>query len=224
MKKIFSEIYKKDSNLEKYWWYRLVRVCLLTFFVLLALTVTIILIVEPPVELLGKHNSHINNSLYSFTVNYEGKDINTIPKFIEQKGKFGILNNNKLTNKTGYLSSYDLGTESFCLKNLEKYSEGIAIKFSNESKIPLEEMKKKIEEDRALNPDRKCYLIGSNYEELKLENGVSKSLVNFRPNVIYYIEIIALVLIGSFLIFTIISLIYWGPVRYIIYGREDKKH
>ena len=122
------------------------------------------------------------------------------------------------------MSSYDLGTESFCLKNLEKYSEGIAIKFSNESKIPLEEMKKKIEEDRALNPDRKCYLIGSNYEELKLENGVSKSLVNFRPNVIYYIEIIALVLIGSFLIFTIISLIYWGPVRYIIYGREDKKH
>ena len=227
MKRIFTEIFKDEAHLERYWWYRLIRVIGLGFLSLIAIGVVVALMIEPPIGLLGRHNTHIKYSLHDYTQNYKGKDYdNTIPKFMAEKGEFGVLNNGKFVYKTSYLSKYDLGDKSFCLKSPEKYIDGLAeIVYKNAGSPTTSSVldaKKYIEEDLIKNPSRKCYFANSgiNFEDMQLQDSVSSSLVNFRPNILYYIEVVLIVSAGSFLLFTIVCLIYWGPIRYIIYGKN----
>ncbi len=225
MRKLFTQIFKDETHLERYWWYRLIRVLGIAFLGLIAIGAIVILIVEPPVGLLSKHNTHIKYSIYEYTQNYTGKDYeNTIPKFTAEKGSFGILNDGKFVYKTNYLSSYDLGDKSFCVNSPEKYIDGVAKRIyeiaGNPATSSIEEAKKYVEQDFIKNPSRKCYFIGSNFEDIQLKDNLSNSLVNFRPNIFYYFEVLLMVLVSAFLLFAVVCLIYWGPIRYIIYGKN----
>jgi len=228
MKKMFSKLREEDSDLAShYWWYRLIRVLALGFFVLIMIIVTIVLIVDAPTDLLGKHNIKIRSTLNSYTANYSGKDYeNTVPAFFAQKGDFGILHDGKIS----YVSSYSLYW-SFCLKSPSKYTDGIAeyiyknLPSNIQTATSIEDQKRFVKEDLERLPQRNCYFSPLTSElGLSETESLSKSIINYRPNFIFYIEMILLVTVSGIVamsvLFTVASLIYWGPVRYIMYGKN----
>lgn len=234
MKKI-TTIYKKTShwlfrdNLElgKYWWHRLIKVIFLSLFFLIAIGSYIALITDPDTELLSKNNISVKNTLYQFTENYKGEDYNnTIPKFFEQKGNFGVLKGNKIE----YVSSYSLG-KSFCIKAPEKYQDNIIkvlyedykSKLSYE-KTPesLEGFSNAIKNNIFEDTTRKCFLydISTYNEELKNIENLSSNIINYRPNIIFYIEATIVVLLIALLSFVLFALIYYRLILYIVYGNK----
>ena len=111
MKKIFFWLFQYNLELEKRWLHRLIKVVFLSIFSLVTITSFIAaLISEPDLLFFRKHNMIINNTLYQFTENYAGSDLeNTIPEFFEQKGIFGVL----IDNRVSYISLYSLGKSAF---------------------------------------------------------------------------------------------------------------
>lgn len=230
IKKICSWLFRDSLELNKKWWHRLIKVIFLSLFFLITIGSYVALIVDPDVELLSKHNIHINNTLYKYTENYTGKDYeNTIPSFFEQKGNFGLL----MDNKIQYISSYSVG-KSFCLKAPEKYQDNIMKLFYEDYKSKLgygikaesievfsNTLKYKIFEDKT----RKCFMydLSTTYDEyLKKITNLSASIINYRPNALFYIEAtiaISLIALVSFILF---ALVYYRLILYIVYGNKNK--
>lgn len=226
-KKISTWIFRDSLELSKHWWHRLIKVIFLSLFFLIAIGSYIALIADPDTELLSKHNVSVKNTLYQFTENYKGEDYdNTVPKFFEQKGNFGVLKGNKIE----YVSSYSLG-KSFCIKAPEKYQDNIIKIFYEDyksklsyGKIPesLEGFSNAIKNTIFEDTTRKCFMydISTYNEELKNIENLSSHIINYRPNVIFYIEATIVVPLIALLSFVLFALIYYRLILYIVYGSK----
>ena len=223
MKKIFTWLFRDSLELHKHWWHRLIKVVFISLFSLIVLGSFIASMFSPERSFFMEHNIHINNSLYGFTENYEGKDYeNTIPKFFEQDGYFGTLEKGKL----GYVSEYTLGN-SICIKTPEKYLDGISEilykdYINKTGTLSKSDFVARANEIFSEDTTRKCYLFDINKydkEIIKIEN-LSKHIINYEPNIVYYLEItIAQILIAviSFLFF---ALVYYRLILYIAFGNK----
>lgn len=227
LKKIFNWIFGKDVELSKHWWHRFIKISFLSLFLLITLGSFIAIISDPDRELLRKHNITVKNTLNQFTKDYNGLDYeNTVPIFFKQEDNFGLLINNKVE----YISEYSLGGESFCLKTPEKYLDGISKllynripkdtgkSFSAEQTLEwfTELTRKNFNEDTS----RKCYLSISD-EDLK-NTATSLKIINYKPNVFFYLEMSLMVLIIAFFVFVIFALIYYKLMMYIVYGNKKE--
>ncbi len=226
-KKIKSWLFRETLELDKKWWHRLVKVIFLALFFLIAVVSYIAIVADPDAGLLSKHNISVKNTLYQFTESYKGEDYdNTIPKFFEQKGRFGVW----VDNKIEYVSEYSLG-KSFCIKTPEKYQDNIVKIFYEDYKSKLgygktagsledfsDGVKNKIFEDAT----RKCFLydISTYNDELKNIENLSSNIINYRPNIIFYIEATIAVPFIALVSFIFFALIYYRLILYIVYGNK----
>lgn len=227
MKKISTWIFRDSLELSKHWWHRLIKVIFLSLFFLITTGSYIALIADPDTVLLSKHNVSVKNTLYQFTLDYKGEDYdNTIPKFFEQKGNFGVLKGNKIE----YISSYSLG-KSFCMKAPEKYQDSIIeiLYEAYKSKLNYGEMPEslvsfsdEIKTTLFENTTRRCFIydISTYNEELKNIEDLSGHIINYRPNVIFYIEATIAVPLVALLSFILFALIYYRLILYIVYGSK----
>lgn len=226
-KKISTWIFRDSLELGKHWWHRLIKVIFLSLFILVTIGSYIALIANPSAGLLSKHNILVKNTLYQFTENYKGEDYdNTIPKFFEQKGNFGLL----VDNKIKYISEYSLG-ESFCLKTPEKYLDGISkLMYTNLSleagkSFPKEETQEWFSEEVIKNfyedTTRKCYFFDvDEYSDIKEVEHLSEKIINYRPNALFYLEAIVGVSLIALVSFILFALIYYRLILYIVYGNK----
>lgn len=227
-KKIKSWLFRNNLELSKRWWHRLIKVVFLSLFFLIAVVSYIAVIYDPDIELLSKHNISIKNTLDQFTENYSGEDYeNTIPKFFEQKGKFGIL----IDNKVEYVSSYSLG-KSICVKEPEKHLDALSkVMYTNFPKIlgksfsqqqTLEWFTEEIRKSFYQDTSRKCYLFDRDeYDENLIDTkNLSQKIINYRPNVFFYIEATILVPLIALISFILFALIYYRLILYIVYGNK----
>lgn len=227
-KKISTWIFRDNLELGKHWWHRLIKVTFLSLFFLVTIGSYIMVISYPnDTEFLSKHNIHINNTLLSYTENYIGEDSdNTIPKFFKQKGSFGIL----IDNKIEYISSY-VFNNSLCLKNPEKYLDNIAkalypkflssLTYQQAQNATLVEFSGVINKSFYDTPTRKCFInLDKTYENINKTKGVSASLINYRPNALFYIEATIAISLIALLSFVLFALIYYRLILYIVYGNK----
>lgn len=228
-KKISSWLFRDSLELHKKWWHRLIKVVFLSLFFLITIGSYIMVLSYPnDTELLSKHNIHINNTLYEYTENYVGEDYeNTIPKFFEQKGNFGLLINNKIE----YISSYLLG-KSFCVKAPEKYQDNILKIFYEDYKsklgygknaVSIEEFSNTVKSKIFEDATRKCFMYDLNtYDEnlKKIETNLSASIINYRANALYYIEATIAIPLIALLSFVLFALVYYRLILYIVYGNK----
>lgn len=228
-KKIKNWLFRESLELDKKWWHRLIKVVFLSLFFLITIVSYIMVILYPKdTGLLSKHNIHINNTLYKYTENYTGEDYeNTIPKFFEQKGNFGLL----IDNKIEYISSYSLDN-SFCIKNPEKYLDGISkilypdflrsLSYEKAQNASLEEFSKGISKLFYDDSTRKCFFVGlDKYDEnLKKPTHLSTSIINYRANTLYYIEATIAIPIIALLSFILSALVYYRLILYVVYGNK----
>lgn len=227
-RKIRSWLFRESLELNKKWWHRLIKVVFLSLFFLISIGAYILAISEIDEGYLSKHNISIKNTLYQFTENYTGDDYeNTIPKFFEQKGSFGVL----IENKVVYISEYSLG-KSFCLKTPEKYLEGISkIIYTNlpiktgksfSKDQTLEWFYKETEKNFYEDTTRKCYLFDVNEynNDIKDVENLSKKIINYRPNAVFYIEATVVISFIAFVFFILFALIYYRLILYIVYGNK----
>lgn len=223
--KLKSLLFRDNLELDKKWWHRLVKVIFLSLFFLISIVSYIAVVADPDTELLSKHNTSVKNTLYQFTENYKGEDYeNTIPKFFEQNGNFGVL----VDKKIEYVSSYSLG-KSFCLKTPEKYLDGIAkIIYTNiplktgksfSSTQTLEWFSKETEKNFYEDITRKCYLFDAN-DDIKNIEDLSKKIISYKPNAIFYIEATLLISLIALISFVLFALIYYRLILYIVYGNK----
>lgn len=224
-KSVLSWLFRDSLQLQKHWWHRLVKVIFLSVFFLVSIASYIAVISAPDRALMREHNITIKNSLYDFTANYTGGDSeNTIPKFFEQEGEVGVLVNKKIE----YISSYTLGN-SFCVKTPEKYKEAIVRLYYDDYKkglsygqtpAPLEGFSKLAQEKLFEDSTRKCFLYGLKDEDLKKIENLSKNIVNYKPNFIFYVEATIAIPIICILWFIFFALIYYRLFLYVIYGNK----
>ncbi|HPS21572.1 MAG TPA: hypothetical protein PLO44_02075 [Candidatus Paceibacterota bacterium] len=229
-KKAKAWLFRDGLELNKHWWHRLIKVIFLVLFFLITIGSYIMLISYPnDTELLSKHNIHINNTLYKYTENYNGEDYeNTIPKFFEQKGSFGVLLNNKIE----YISLHSLG-KSFCLKAPEKYQDNIIKIFYEDYKNQLgyKKIAMNIEDFSNITQDkifkdstRKCFINDSNIydKDFKEIKNLSANIINYRANALYYIEVAIIIPLMALVSFVLFALVYYHLILYIAYGNRKK--
>lgn len=228
MKKILSWIFRDNLELNKHWWHRLIKVVFISLFCLIVVSVYVIAVIDPNQDVLRPSNVIVKNNLYEFTANYNGEDNeNTIPKFFEQGGDFGLL----VDNKIAHLSSYSLG-KSICTKTPEKYLEGIAeILYEDYKKdLTYEQLKgsslndftKTVKEMFEEDTSRKCFFFDLNtYDEnLQKQKHLSKNIINYKPSFTFYLEITLKIALIALLAFIILVLIYYRAVLYVVYGNK----
>lgn len=228
MKKILSWVFRDTLELNKHWWHRLIKVGFIALFFLTVSGSYITILVESPRKLQRPHNITIKNTLYQFTENYSGNDNeNTIQKFFEQNGEFGL----RVGNTIEYISLYSLG-KSLCIKTPEKHLSGISktlfedyintLSYTEQKNSSItdfeEEIKKMFYEDTS----RKCWFFGLNsYDEnLKKQSNLSGNIINYSPNFLYYLEATLMIGMMAFLSFVILALVYYHVLMYIVYGSK----
>ncbi|MFA5132182.1 MAG: hypothetical protein WC444_02530 [Candidatus Paceibacterota bacterium] len=232
MEKIKSWLFRESLELNKHWWHRLIKVIFISLFSIIAIASYISIIFYPDRAFFSKHNIVIKNTLYQFTENYNGEDSNnTIPTFFKQEGEFGLL----VDGSIDYISEYSLGKieeGTFCVKNPEKYLEGISkVLYSSYLKtlsyekaqatsldIFSDVIKKQFNEDKS----RKCYFHGISFydQNLKDVTNLSSAIINFKPSIIFYVEATIIVPILAFISFLFYVLIYYRLILYIVYGNK----
>jgi hypothetical protein len=228
IKIIFSWLFRSSLELNKHWWHRLIKVIFISLFCLTTLAIYFFGITSPESSYLVKHNVSIKNTLYTFSENYVGKDNeNTIPKFFEQKDNFGLL----IGNKINYISEYQLG-KSVCYKTPEKYLDGISaiiysgflstLNYQEQQTTSLEKFTPKIKEIFNKDTNRKCFFFGTNDYDgmLKKTDNLSIKIINYKPNILYYIEFIIIASLITFISFVIYALIYYRGILYVVYGNK----
>lgn len=228
MKKIKSWLFRDGLELDKKWWHRLVKVIFLSIFLLIVFGSYVAVVAYPDRTILSNHNISINNTLYQFTQNYAGKDSdNTIPKFFEQSGQFGLL----IDNKIEYVSEYSLG-KSICIKNPEKYLDVISkilyadfikgLSYEQTQATNIDTFTEAVKERFYEDTTRRCYFFDLNtYDDnLTKTTNLSTSIINYKPNAFFYIEATLAIPLIAFASFVLFALFYYHLILYIVYGNK----
>lgn len=228
MKKILNWLFRESLELNKHWWHRLIKVIFLSIFFLASIASYIAVIYAPDRELMREHNITIKNTLYSFTENYpKGDNLNTVKDFFDQDGEYGLL----LNGKVEYISLSSLG-KALCVKTPEKYLDGISemllpvykenLSYEQSQKVTLSDFTEHIRKQFSEDTTRKCYFFDlDTYDEnLKKITNLSANIINYKPNIIFYIEATIVIPILSVLWFIFFALMYYRVFLYIIYGNK----
>ncbi len=231
MKKIITKfctwLFREKLQLQNHWWHRLIKVIFLVIFFITSIGAYIGIMIESDRLFLNKHNITVNNSIIEFTEKYEWPDnINTIPKFFEQKGKFGVW----IEDKLDYVSLYSLW-ESICLKSVEKNIDIIVDRLYQDYQSRLNYWEKGIgylafndwiKKNLEDNPNRKCYFYNFSTYDQNLENieNLSENIINYKPNFLFYLEITIAVSLVALLSFILFALVYYHLILYIVYGSK----
>ncbi len=228
MKKIKSWLFRDCLELDKKWWHRLVKVIFLSLFFLIAFGSYVAIVANPDRMFLSNHNISIKNTLYQFTQNYKGEDNdNTIPKFFEQNGQFGLL----VDNKIEYVSEYSLG-KSMCIKNPEKYLDGISkilyadfikdLSYQQAQTKNIDTFTEAIKKHFYEDTTRRCYFFDlSTYDDnLTKTTNLSSGIINYKPNALFYIEATLAIPLIAFVLFVLFALFYYRLILYIVYGNK----
>jgi hypothetical protein len=221
MKKVLHWLFRKELDLDKKLGHRLVKVIFLCIFFLSYLGGLAYVFFDVDMEWLKPHNTKIVTSLYDYTVNYKDSDAyNTIkPFFKEADGDIGVQQGNKM------LSVYDFQLDkSVCLKNPSKYTGGIALYYHDslsyieQQKVSTEQLIPYVEQALVEDPERRCFFFQIYDDDLKKVEHLSKAIVVYKPNILYYVEGvlrvtgIALIALIAFILF------YYRVILYVFYG------
>ncbi len=227
MKKFLNWLFRKDLELNKRLWHRLVKV---GYFLITGLIVTgliIAIFVETENSFFLNHNVK-KTTLNSYSKNYEGNDTdNTLYRFVVSGSDFGIVDGDRIVQKYLYLSLDTFEEPSFCYKepakNLEKIMESFIQDFNRKNehiKMSPEQtsrLEKAVADSFIKNEDRRCILFISNSLLKDLENK-ENSLVMFEPNILYYLELVLGVLMIYFLFWLASAVFYYRLIIYVIFG------
>lgn len=159
-------------------------------------------------------NFKIKNNLRDFSKNSDVSITNTVPAFLNQHGKFGCLQNNKIE----YISTYILENKSICNADIKLNLDETAktINSMAEYKLtPVEEVKKSILEKLYENNEKRyCFI----HKDISCS---SDKIVNYRLNSFYYLQTATYSLLSTYLFSLLVQIIYFKGFIYIIYGKKS---
>lgn len=225
MKKVINWIFRKELDLDKKIWHRLVKVLFLCVFAMSYIGVIAYVFYYVEMDWLKPHNTKIVTSLYDYTANYKDFDgYNTIkPFFKDAKGDVGVFNEGKII--TVYDFQFD---RSVCLKNPSKYTGGVALyyheslSYVEQQKVTIEQLIPVVEQALSKDPKRKCFFFQVYDEDLKKIEELSSSIVVYKPNIFYYIEGILYISLIALVYFIGFVLFYYKIILYVIFGSKNK--
>lgn len=220
---------RKDLNLNAKWWHRLLKSAFILFLVLQGMGLIFGLFFSDNYIFYKKHNISIITNLEYFTQLQLPATVNTVPAFIQQEGKLGLLNGNDID----YLSAYSL-ENALCspspLNNIEKivpFLYNNFLTYSDRQKFTLPQAKDSLISELKKNPSRVCFIPKEIGKSLTEETGEivksSDKIIKFKPNVFYYFEMfgVCIAVIGTTA--TLLMLFYYKVFLYIIFGAEPSK-
>ena len=205
---------KHHSFLMNKWWHR--------FFVVAYVIITLGFLIGSyfiSLESIGEKafNITIKNNLRDFSKNSDKSITNTVPLFLEQGGKIGCFENNKMA----YVSTYGLENETFCSADISAHLDEAAGKIIGDGSLTFEKRKELLSE--ALTNDtekRYCFIRKEGVDCL------SNNIISYERNFIYYLQAIVYSLIATYIFSIILQIVYFKGLIFIIYGKnieENKK-
>lgn len=227
MNKLSAWLFRPNLELNKHWWHRLIKV---VFFVLLfgiIISAFIDIALEQPEEYLSRHNIKINNSLLQFTETYTGSENeNTIPAFFRQAGHFGYYTNRGISP----ISQSQIG-HSICIEKPENHqdviSKALYEKIADENPISwyrsgAASFTKSVTDYLEANTGGKCHLFNFNPYGLSAteKERPETKIVNFRPNFVFYLELIGVIAVAGIFLLLIGIILYYRVFLYIFYGNK----
>lgn len=209
-RKFFSPFAKCHIDLHTKWWHRLFVVIffisLISFF-LLALTVSSENIPE------NISNLKIKNNLRNFSKESSTSTINTIPAFLQQRGKFGCLQKDGIK----FVSTYLLENKSICnadinlnIDETSKFINGI----TEYSSTNIKDLKKYILNNLNENNEKRYCFIHKDIDCM------SDKIINYSFNILYYFQVIIYSLLSTYLFSLFLQIVYFKGIIYIIYGKK----
>lgn len=210
MKKIFFPFTTRHTQLQTKWWHRffvVTYVISLLFFFLPALAVTADSLPE------SLFNLEITDNLRDFSKNSSISIANTVPSFLNLKGKFGCLRNSKIN----YLSTYSLESNAVCSSDISIHIDETANKLKDmmdDESIKTEVAKKFVLDDLSKNIEKRFCFIDKNID------CASDEIVNYHFNIFYYLQIVVYSVLATYLFSIFLQIIYFKGFIYIIYGKN----
>lgn len=233
-KKIKAWFFMDHLELGKKWWHIFIKIT----FILLIIFFNVFLLMPiaseelEPDYVINKKDISIKNNLYTFTENFEGEDYNnTISRFIKLPGQFGIIENNKVK-----VISTDFLNSGFCIKDPEKYHDGVINIFYEYYKTTpiyeeapvnfavFKDLNEYYMEDIYKEKTRKCFL----YDTIEYNGDFNKyiatpdNVINFKFSVFYYFMFGVEIIIFNLILFIVFSTIYYRIILYIVYYKKIK--
>lgn len=210
IKNLIFPFTKHYSFLTEKWWHRF-------FTVAYAVAICGFLIAAIFISFEGvgekAFNTTIKNNLRDFSKNSNKSIANTVPLFLEQGGKIGCFENNKIS----YVSSYNLENDTFCSADISAHLDEAAGKIVGDGSLTLEKRKELL--SGALLKDtekRYCFI---NKESIDC---LSANIVSYDRNFMYYLQAIIYSLISTFLFSLFLQILYFNGLIYIVYGKKSK--
>lgn len=210
IKNLIFPFTKYYSFLTEKWWHRF-------FTVAYAVVVCGFLIAAIFVSLEGvgekTFNTTIKNNLRDFSKNSDKSIANTVPLFLQQGGKIGCFENNKI----GYVSTYSLENETFCSADISAHLNEAAEKIVGDGSLTLERRKEALSEALAKDTEKRyCFIRKEGIDCL------SNNIVSYNRNFVYYLQVFAYSLLATFLFSLFLQVLYFKGIIYIVYGKKSK--
>ena len=209
IKNLIFPFTKHYSFLTEKWWHRF-------FTVAYAVAVCGFLIAAVFVSLEGvgekTFNTTIKNTLRDFSKNSDKSIANTVPSFLEQGGKIGCFENNKI----GYISTYTLENETFCSADISSHLDEATQKIIGGGSLTVERRKELLSEMLTKDTEKRyCFMPN-------VLNCSSDKVISYNRNVIYYLQVIIYSLFTTYLFSLFLQVLYFKGLIYIVYGKKSK--
>jgi len=205
MNKIKSWIFRENLELSKKWWHRFIKVIFFGIFLVCVLSTAIFWLLEPIPELLGKYNSTIEFAHDNQYSTAEDKQ-----RIVTEMLKIGIKNDYKLSKQQVKIILDNIPENL----NKEAFLDTLIMKDYELEGVDTAQAKQDIEKKRSQIIPSKIS------KEFEKDGWYLKDGIYYYPNFLYYIEVLLIITLGSFVIFIISALIYYWGLLYVVYGKK----